>query len=136
MRYLNNLYQNIPLQYRKQYFDLVYKYLGTRPLLPTYIVVAVNDNEVVGGISGNKVYYCLAIVQYLVVHERYRNKGIGTKLLQIIEDILRNEGINVVILTVNPKKTKPGFYAKRGYRILSMFKNKYGREVICFYKTL
>ena len=136
MRFLDNIDMRIPFQYRKQYFDLVSKYLGLNPLTPEYIILAIDNGKVVGGIAIDKVYYCLAVVKYLVVDEEYRNRGIGTELLYRAEELLRMRGINVAFLTVNPKQTKASFYAKRGYRILGMFKNKYGNEVIAMYKII
>ena len=124
-------------KYIREYIELIKKYnhLRAEPVIDNCFV-ALDDNKVIGGISFHKAYYCIAIIKYLVVHEKYRNKGIGTKLLLEAEKCLKSDGINVAILTVNPKYSRPSFFTKRGYRILGMFVNKYGNEIITMFKIL
>lgn len=125
-------------RYLQKYKDLINKYLNlnSNPCVHEFLVAVNDSDDVIGGVTIQKPYYCLGIIKYLVVDERYRNRGIGTKLLFEAECRLKEKGINVIFITVNPKVSRLGFYIKRGYRVLSFFKNKYGNEVFALYKVI
>jgi len=83
--------------------------------------VAVLDGEVVGVISavwaygmGQEVGF-LHIVALAVKAER-QNRGIGTKLIEQIEDYAKEKGIGSIILNSKIQRTDAhAFYKRRGY---------------------
>ncbi|WP_440896969.1 GNAT family N-acetyltransferase [Amphibacillus sp. Q70] len=82
-----------------------------------YIVfkhVAKVDDQVVGGIFGYSSYYRIGYIETLWVDERYRNKGIGSDLLNLIETDLKNFGCKTIHLETFDFQG-PDFYIKMGY---------------------
>ncbi|MCI4435761.1 MAG: GNAT family N-acetyltransferase [Ignisphaera sp.] len=83
------------------------------------IYVARLGNEVAGFIllykKRDKAY-----MDAFAVDQRYRGIGIGKKLLSYVEDVLKQEGVEKLYLTVkNNNNNALGMYIKHGYRIVS-----------------
>ena len=80
------------------------------------------------GIKGIIVYdllYDRIEIEYIIVDAEYRKKGIGTLLLNEIEQ----KGIKNITLEVRESnKEAIEFYKKNGYRIEAIRKNYYGSE--------
>ena len=51
----------------------------------------------------------------MAVDEGYRNAGVGTMLLQALEDYARSRGAHQIVL--NSRDTAVNFYTKHGYEI-------------------
>ena len=80
------------------------------------------------GIKGIVVYdllYDRIEIEYIIVDAEYRKRGIGTLLLNEIEQ----KGIKNITLEVRESnKEAIEFYKKNGYRIETIRKNYYGSE--------
>ena len=80
------------------------------------------------GIKGIMVYdllYDRIEIEYIIVDTQYRKRGIGTLLLNEIEQ----KGIKNITLEVRESnKVAIEFYKKNGYRIEAIRKNYYGSE--------
>ncbi|MEK6891294.1 MAG: GNAT family N-acetyltransferase [Nanoarchaeota archaeon] len=58
------------------------------------------------------------------VHYKFVRKGIGTKIMDFIEDYAKKKGIKVVHL--KSAKQAKSFYLKRGYKLIKKIKNDKG----------
>jgi len=80
------------------------------------------------GIKGIIVYdflYDRIEIEYIIVDEKYRKHGIGSKLLEQIE---KN---NIQNITLEVRESNIGaieFYKKNGFKIQTIRKNYYGNE--------
>ena len=86
-------------------------------------LVSVDDN--INGIIVYNLFYDRIEIEYIIVPEEYRKKGIGSKLLSEIEE----QKINNITLEVRESNiTAINFYKKNGYKIEAIRKNYYGNE--------
>ena len=80
------------------------------------------------GIKGILVYdlvYDRIDIEYIIVDERYRLKGIGTKLLQKIE---KNDVKNITLEVRESNIAAINFYKKNGFEVKTIRKNYYNNE--------
>ena len=102
------------------------------------VVVACINSQPIGLIAWSKSQFFIYdkmrfYIEILVVDERYRRAGIGTKLIEFVEDFARTIGPSVIDLTSHVRREKDGahaFYKKLGY------KNEREREKRYFRKEL
>ena len=66
-----------------------------------------------------------AQIRYMAVDEGYRNKGIGSKMLEKLEKIAKEEGARYVIL--NARENAVGFYLKNRYELIEKSYLLFGR---------
>ena len=86
-------------------------------------LVSVDDK--INGIIVYNLFYDRIEIEYIIVPEEYRKKGIGTKLLSEIE----KENINNITLEVRESnETAINFYKNNDYKIEAIRKNYYGNE--------
>ena len=86
-------------------------------------LVSVDDK--INGIIVYNLLYDRIEIEYIIIVEEYRKKGIGTKLLSEIE----KENINNITLEVRESNIPAiNFYKKNGYKIEAIRKNYYGNE--------
>lgn len=86
-------------------------------------LVSVDDK--INGIIVYNLFYDRIEIEYIIVPEEYRKKGIGSNLLLEIE----KENINNITLEVRESNiTAINFYKKNGYKIEAIRKNYYGTE--------
>ena len=86
-------------------------------------LVSVDDK--INGIIVYNLLYDRIEIEYIIVPEEYRKKGIGSKLLLEIE----KENINNITLEVRKSNTAAiNFYKKNGYKIEATRKNYYDNE--------
>ena len=92
-----------------------------------YNVVVEECDMVIGFASGVTNYTKWFYLSDLWVHEDYRRRGLGTKLLRMLENKIKSAGIEHVYTwttgVINPK-----FYESQGYRIFTFFENFCGVE--------
>lgn len=82
---------------------------------PLSIIVAVENNKIVG--TQFIVTDFMPFLFRLAVHPDYRGRGIGMKLMQKGEKILRKKGHNHVNILVSTKDKKlQNSYKKQGYK--------------------
>lgn len=76
----------------------------------SFAFVAKEDNKIVGIITGNS-YYKEVHISDLIILEEYRNKKIGSKLVETVENHYKNKGFENINLTTY-KFQAPEFYKK------------------------
>ena len=82
-------------------------------------------NMIIKGIIVYELLYDRIEIEYIIVDVEYRKRGIGTLLLNEIEQ----KGIKNITLEVRESnKEAIEFYKKNGYRIEAIRKNYYGSE--------
>ena len=69
------------------------------------ILIAIKSNKVIGVITVNKYLPKKALLCDIVVHPKYRGKGVGIKLLKEMGIYLRDKG-HTHLLGFTPKKSK------------------------------
>ena len=84
--------------------------------------IAKEDNRVVGLITGHS-YYKEVHIGDLIIFEEYRNKHIGTKLVETVENYYKNKGFENINLTTYNFQA-PEFYKKCGFTVEFVRENK------------
>ena len=99
---------------------------------PTSCFVAIEDDIVVGAViagnDGRRGY-----IYHLAVNPKYRNKGIGTTLVNNVMNALENLGINkVALLTFKRNEVANAFWEKQGFSTREdiNYRNKQIKELV------
>lgn len=95
------------------------------PFEKCYIYKIKNKN--IGFISYSIIYE-RAELNYIVVSEDYRLKGIGQKLLNFCIKDLKNNKVKTISLEVNKNNKAVNFYLKNNFKIETIRKQYYGKE--------
>ena len=88
-----------------------------------YQYLAEEKGKVIGfasGLTNHKWFY----LSDLWIHENYRRKGLGAKLLKMLEEKIINIGIEH-IYTWTSGFSSPMFYENQGYRVFTVFEDFY-----------
>ena len=101
------------MEYNKLYFE-PHEYFNIG-------VFAYDENEFIGGIIGD-IFGNWLELKYFVVDEKYRNKGIGKKILKAIEEEGKLRGCKYSLLDTFDFQAR-GFYEKYGYEIVLTLEN-------------
>ncbi|GER68290.1 N-acetyltransferase [Weizmannia acidilactici] len=93
------------------------------------VMVAEKDDEVVGWASLNpyssRCAYAGVAELSIYIRRDQRGKGIGTLLLQEIEQVAIHQAFNKIVLFTFPfNQLGQGLYRKNGYREVGVFKNQ------------
>ena len=107
--------------------EWAYTYVGEKDfnyfLNKQYIFVAIEDNKIVGFITGEifkkKAWYNVQLgeINNIFVLEEYRQKGIGKKLVKTMIDTFKQEGItNIDLYTFGNNIDAIKFYEKIGFK--------------------
>lgn len=109
-------------------------------------IVAEDNGEIVGyayvGPFNVRAAYDWTVESSVYVKSDVKGKGIGTKLYQALEDILKKQNIsNIVAIITGDNKRSLAFHKKLGYEYVGTFKDvgyKFGQwhDVTWFKKTL
>ena len=97
----------------------------------TFNFIAKEDNKIVGIITGHSYYKELHIGD-LIILEEYRNKHIGTKLVQAVEKFYKNRGFENINLTTYNFQA-PEFYKKCGFEVEFIRENKENPKLNKYY---
>lgn len=87
-----------------------------------FAFVAREDNKIVGIITGNS-YYKEVHISDLIILEEYRNKQIGSKLVENVENYYKDKGFENINLTTYGFQA-PEFYKKCGFKVEFVRENK------------
>ena len=87
-----------------------------------FAFVAKEDNKVVGIITGNS-YYKEVHINDLIILEEYRNKQIGSKLVETVNNYYKGKGFENMNLTTYGFQA-PEFYKKCGFQVEFVRENK------------
>ena len=85
----------------------------------------VYEENVIKGIIVYYLIYDRIEIEYIIVHNDYKNQGIGSKLLKEIE---KNNIKNITLEVRESNVEAINFYKKNGFRIVSIRKNYYENE--------
>ena len=83
-----------------------------------YCFVALQDDEVMGVILASTFVFrdgSRCFVEEFVIDSKEQNKGVGTKLLQRLEEECRRAEIKTLWLTSDQKSDANKFYTKNGF---------------------
>lgn len=93
--------------------------------------IAKEDENFVGIITGNS-YYKEVHISDLIILDEYRNKHIGSKLVQTVEDYFKDKGFENINLTTYGFQA-PEFYKKFGFNIEFIRKDKENPKLDKYY---
>jgi GNAT superfamily N-acetyltransferase len=82
------------------------------------VTIRVDDGAPQGGLYGH-VLHDWIYVEYLIVPESLRGQGLGSRLMQMVEDYAREQGLAGVWLDTFEFQSR-GFYEKRGYTVFGV----------------
>lgn len=92
-----------------------------------FCFVAKIEDEIVGAITGGSLFSEVHIDE-LIVKEEHRGKGIGTQLINTVEQYAMYYGFHNMNIYVN-KFQSPEFYEKYGFELEFVRKNKYNSKL-------
>lgn len=125
--FILNKYADYPFAVRKKYFenDLDKKQLK-KDLKKgdSEVVVACDATKIIGFTILNFQKGGAVHVQWLVVDEKYQGQGIGSQLLELIEEVAREHKCHFIILYTESEKNIK-FYEKRGYQFIGLQKESW-----------
>ena len=116
---------SIDEKYLKMIDDEFNKYANKNNVVCDYVsfsFVAKENDNIVGIITGRS-YYKEIHISDLIVLEQYRNKKIGSKLIEKVEEYYKNKGFENINLTTYDFQA-PKFYQKCGFEIEFMRENR------------
>lgn len=92
----------------------------------SYFIAYTKDELIpIGFIGISDLCYTMDLL-YIAVNKEKRNSSVGTKLLQYIEELAKNKGIEKIMLEVRDSNIIAiKFYEKRGFKKISVRKNYY-----------
>jgi amino-acid N-acetyltransferase len=73
------------------------------------------ENEEIVGTVGIEFYNQYALLRSLAVDNEKRNKGLGKKLVEFVEQYAKQEGVKELILLTT---TAPAFFKSRNYQVI------------------
>ena len=88
----------------------------------SFAFVAKEESKIIGIITGNS-YYKEVHISDLIVLEQYRNKHIGSKLMETVENYYKNKGYENINLTTYGFQALE-FYKKCGFKVEFIRKSK------------
>ncbi len=91
-------------------FNTSVKEIGVYTKYYSYI-----ENDLIVGFLSFDLIYDRAEINYIFVEEKYRKKGIATKLLNHMLDICNNECNNITLEVKESNKSAINFYLKNGF---------------------
>lgn len=92
-----------------------------------FLKVLIYEDEFIKGILVYEYFYDRIEIDYIIVDEKYRNKGIATKLLKYLES--KYSFIKNITLEVRESnKNAIEFYKKNGFSKVAIRKNYYDDE--------
>ena len=97
----------------------------------SFAFVAKEGNKIIGIITGNS-YYKEVHISDLIVLEQYRNRHMGSKLMETVESYYKNKGFENINLTTYGFQA-PEFYKKCGFEIEFVRKNKENPKLNKYY---
>ena len=84
--------------------------------------VAKEDENIVGIITGHS-YYNEVHISDLIIFEEYRNRHIGSRLIEAVENYFKNKGFKNINLSTYEFQA-PEFYKKCGFKVEFARENK------------
>lgn len=92
-----------------------------------FLKVLVYDDKFIKGILVYQYLYDRLEIDYIIVDNNYRKKGIATKLLHFLENNYKNID-NITLEVRESNKEAINFYRKNGFKEVTKRKNYYNDE--------
>ncbi|WP_281086589.1 ribosomal protein S18-alanine N-acetyltransferase [Caldisphaera lagunensis] len=92
------------------------------------LLVASIDNNIVGYSLGYMEDEEVGHIVSIAVKKAYRNNGIGTKLMESIENELKSRGAKLIKLEVSVDNNARKLYEKLGYKMIKLLPMYYGNR--------
>jgi ribosomal-protein-alanine N-acetyltransferase len=108
-------------------------------LFPRYFFVAECGGRVVGYVAGALNKDGSGHIMSIAILPSYRGRGLGSRLMDAIENAFRREGISRVYLEVSQNnKVALNLYRKRGFKVISMRESYYpdGSDAYIMFKEI
>ncbi|MEM0049606.1 MAG: ribosomal protein S18-alanine N-acetyltransferase [Candidatus Bathyarchaeia archaeon] len=105
-------------------------------------LVMVLEDRIIGYVTARIENFegkCMGHIYSIAVKPEYRRRGIGSRLLESVEEILREKGAKVCYLETRKDNVAAiNFYLKHEYRVFEVLVNYYGdgKDGIRFLKFL
>ncbi|MBQ6003668.1 MAG: GNAT family N-acetyltransferase [Clostridia bacterium] len=90
-------------------------------------IVACHEGEKIGAVSGFRIYQEI-YVDELIVFKEYRGRGIGRRLMELVEEKFREEDLDNINLVTNEFQAV-GFYEKIGFHEEYVRVNRYDHRL-------
>ena len=97
----------------------------------SFAFVAKEKSKIIGIITGNS-YYKEVHISDLIVLEQYRNKHIGSKLMETVKNYYKNKGYENINLTTYGFQALE-FYKKCGFKVEFIRKSKENPKLNKYY---
>ena len=81
----------------------------------SFHIIAVVDGRIIGVGRLHSIGAGVSQIRYMAIDEKYRNKGVGSAIIEAIEKQAILCGVKKIILDARENAT--GFYQKKSYRI-------------------
>ncbi len=95
-------------------------------------IVALNEGKkIIGVCQALKTWEDIntAFIHSFYVIKDYRNKRVGTSLLNFVINYFKKNKINTIKLTVDPENTAAlNLYKKAGFKVAAFLLNEYGKD--------
>ncbi len=92
----------------------------------SFTVVIEENNKIIGYGTAAKLNKNSMDIESIAILPGYQKKGYGTKLIDAIEDEIKNRSYKTVILEVREKnENAKNFYLNHGYKIIDFIENYY-----------
>jgi len=113
-----------------EFWDSEQNYFSMVKNSPHAIQVVLADKKVVGSIVLNSHGDEVTFFYRFAIKKEFRNKGIGSKLLEKVEKLAKERGAKSVAFYVNDSKEDlKEYYKRRGYQTS-------GKKYVCMWKLL
>ena len=96
-----------------------------------YTFIAKENDEILGFVTGHS-YYKEVYIADLIVFEEHRNKHIGSKLMQAVEEHFKDKGFEYMNLTTYSFQA-PEFYKKCGFKVDFVRESKLNSKLNKYY---
>lgn len=90
--------------------------------IPMSFVVKNVDDEIIGGINAEMYMWKMLYIHILWVHEHYRGKDLGSRLIQTVENEAKKHGCTLAHLDTFDFQAKD-FYLKQGFEIFGVLED-------------
>lgn len=78
------------------------------------LFIMIEDNEL-AGVGGLEIINKVALLRSVAVSPNFQGKGVGTQLVNAIEETARKSGLTALYLLTN---TAAGFFKANGYQVI------------------
>jgi len=85
--------------------------------------VTVEENKEIIGFASGLINHKWFNLTDLWIHEKYRGQGLGAKILKMLEEDAKNQGIRFVYAWTTGYNSNQIFYQKQGYKECLVFED-------------